>query len=83
MLCKKGDAANEMFLTVSEKFLVTEFGIELPPGSPVGELGFLTPSNERTATVECTEAAQVLTIITKGYWSCTSKTRNSAIIFLC
>ena len=62
VLCKKGDAANEMFLTVSGKFFVTEFGIELPPGSPVGELGFLTPNNQRTATVECTEAAQVLTI---------------------
>jgi CRP-like cAMP-binding protein len=38
VLCKKGDPANEMFLTVSGKFLVTEFGIELPPGSPMGEL---------------------------------------------
>jgi hypothetical protein len=62
VLCKKGDVANEMFLTVSGKLLVTEFGIELPPGSPVGELGFLTPNNLRTATVECTETAQVLTI---------------------
>ena len=61
----KGDAANEMFLTVSGKFLVTEIGIELPPGSSVGELGFLTPNNQRTATVECTEAAQVLTITYK------------------
>ena len=62
VLCKKGDAANEMFLTVSGKFLVTEIGVELPPGSPMGELGFLTPDNQRTATIECTEAAQVLTI---------------------
>jgi len=62
VLCRKGDAANEMFLTVNGKFLVAEFGIELPPGSPVGELGVLTPNNQRTATVECTEAAQVLTI---------------------
>ena len=62
VLCKKGDAANEMFLTVSGKFLVTEIGVELPPGSPMGELGFLTPNNQRTATVECTQAAQVLTI---------------------
>ena len=62
VLCKKGEPANEMFLTVSGKFLITEFGIELPPGSPVGEIGFLTPNNQRTATVECTEAAQVLTI---------------------
>ena len=62
VLCKKGDAANEMFLTVSGKFLVTEIGVELPPGSPMGELGFLTPDNRRTATIECTQAAQVLTI---------------------
>ena len=62
VLCKKGDAANEMFLTVSGKFLVTEIGVELPPGSLMGELGFLTPNNRRTATVECTEAAQVLVI---------------------
>ena len=62
VLCKKGDAANEMFLTVSGKFLVTEIGVELPPGSPMGELGFLTPNNQRTATVECTQAAQVLFI---------------------
>ncbi len=62
VLCKKGDVANEMFLTGSGKLLVTELAIELPPGSPVGELGFLTPNNRRTATVECTEAAQVLTI---------------------
>ncbi len=62
VLFKKGDAANEMFVTVSGKFLVTELGIEHPPGSVMGELGFLTPNNQRTATVECTEAAQVLTI---------------------
>jgi hypothetical protein len=31
VLCKKGETANEMFLTVSGNFLVTEFGIELPP----------------------------------------------------
>ena len=62
VLFKKGDAANEMFLTVSGKFLVTEIGVELPPGNPMGELGFLTPNRQRTATVVCTEAAQVLTI---------------------
>jgi CRP-like cAMP-binding protein len=62
VLCKKGDVANEMFLTVSGKLLVTELAIELPPGSPVGEIGFLTSNNRRTATVECTEAARVLTI---------------------
>jgi CRP-like cAMP-binding protein len=61
-LCKKDDAANEMFLTVTGKFLVTEINVELPPGRIVGELGFLTPNNRRTATVECIEDGQVLTI---------------------
>jgi len=51
-----------MFTTVTGKFLVTELGIELPPGRLVGELGFLSPNNQRTQTVECTEDGEVLTI---------------------
>jgi hypothetical protein len=62
ILMKKGDAADEMFLTVTGKFLVTEFNVELPPGRLMGELGFLTPNNRRTATIECIEAGHVLTI---------------------
>jgi CRP-like cAMP-binding protein len=62
VLFNKGNAANEMFLTVTGKFLVVEIGVELPPGRLMGELGFLTPNNRRTATVKCTEAGQVLTI---------------------
>jgi hypothetical protein len=62
VLFKKGDAANEMFLTVTGKFLVTEIGVALPPGRLMGELGFLSPNNRRTATVECTEDGHVLTI---------------------
>jgi CRP-like cAMP-binding protein len=61
-LCKKDDAANEMFVTVTGKFLVKEINVELPPGQIMGELGFLTPNNRRTATVECIEDGQVLTI---------------------
>ena len=62
ILMKKGDAAHEMLLTVTGKFLVTEFNIELPPGRLMGELGFLTPDNRRTATIECIEDGHVLTI---------------------
>jgi hypothetical protein len=61
-LFKKDDAANEMFLTVTGKFLVKEIGVELPPGRLMGELGLLTPNNRRTATVECIDDGQVLTI---------------------
>jgi hypothetical protein len=62
VLFRKGDTANEMFYTVSGKFLVTEIGIELPPGRIMGELGFLSPKNKRTQTVECSENGEVLTI---------------------
>jgi hypothetical protein len=61
-LFKKGDAAAEMFLTATGRFLVKEIGVELPPGRLMGELGFLTPNNQRTGTVECIEDGQVLTI---------------------
>ena len=43
VLFHKGDPANEMFLTVTGKFLVSEIGIELPPGRMMGELGFVDP----------------------------------------
>ena len=62
ILFKKGDAATEMLLTVTGKFLVKEIGVELPPGSIMGEFGFLTPNNRRTGVVECIEDGQVLTI---------------------
>src|SRR3569623_1074692 len=61
-LCKIGDPANEMFLTVTGKFLVKEINVEIPPGCLVVELGFLTPNNRRTGTVTCIEAGQVLAI---------------------
>ena len=62
VLFKKDDAAHEMLLTVTGRFLVTEIGVELPPGRLMGELGFLTPDNRRTATIECIEDGHVLTI---------------------
>jgi len=62
VLFKKDDIAKEMLLTVTGKFLVTEIGVELPPGRLMGELGFLSPDNKRTATIKCTEDGHVLTI---------------------
>src|SRR5262249_12677397 len=54
--------ANEMLLTVTGRFRVIEINVELPPGQLMGELGFLTPDNRRTATIECIEDGHVLTI---------------------
>jgi hypothetical protein len=62
ILFKKDDAAHEMLLTVTGKFLVKEISVELLPGRLMGEFGFLTPDNRRTATIECIEAGHVLTI---------------------
>src|SRR5688500_11646682 len=62
VLFHKGDAANEMFYTVTGKFLVKEIGIEIPAGRIMGELGFLSKNNRRTQTVECIESGDVLTI---------------------
>ena len=62
VLCKKGDEAHEMYLIVTGKFLISEINVELLPGQLMGELGFLTPNNRRTATMECIEDGQVLTI---------------------
>ena len=62
VLFHKGDPAKEMFLTVTGKFLVTEIGVELPPGRMMGELGFVDPKNRRTQTVECIEDGDVMTI---------------------
>ena len=62
VLFRKGETANEMFFTVTGKLLVTELGIEIPPGRLVGELGFLSPDNRRTQTVECVQDVEILTM---------------------
>jgi len=62
ILMKKGDVAREMLLTVTGRFRVIEINVDVPPGRLMGELGFLTPDNRRTATIECTEDGHVLTI---------------------
>ena len=58
----KGQKADEMFLITTGKFLVKEIGVELLPGRLMGELGFVTPNNKRTQTVECIEDGAVMTI---------------------
>lgn len=62
VLFHKGDHAEEMFYIVSGTCQIKELGIELHPGQLVGEMGFLTPEHERTATVECLDDVEMLTI---------------------
>lgn len=62
VMFNKGDPADEMFLIVKGRFLVTELNIELLPGHIIGEMGLLTPDNRRTQTVVCTQGGHVLSI---------------------
>ena len=62
ILFAKGERADEMFCTVTGRYLLVELGIELEPAQVVGELGFLAPDNRRTATLECIEGGKVLSI---------------------
>lgn len=62
VLFRKGDHAHEMFYIVSGTCRLVELGIDLQPGQLVGEMGFLTPENRRTGTVECLTDVEMLTI---------------------
>jgi hypothetical protein len=62
ILFAKGEPANEMFCTVTGRYLLIELGIEVKPGQVVGELAMLAPDNRRTATLECIEEGGALSI---------------------
>jgi hypothetical protein len=62
LLFAKGEPANEMFCTVSGRYVLVELGLEIEPGDVVGELAMLSPENRRTATLECIEDGKVLSI---------------------
>jgi hypothetical protein len=62
ILFAKGEPASEMFCTVTGRFRLLELGIELKPGQLVGELAMLAPDNRRTATLECIEEGEALSI---------------------
>jgi CRP/FNR family transcriptional regulator, cyclic AMP receptor protein len=62
ILFAKGEPANEMFCTVTGRYRLLELGIGLKPGQLVGELAMLAPDNRRTATLECIEDGEALSI---------------------
>jgi CRP/FNR family transcriptional regulator, cyclic AMP receptor protein len=62
LLFAKGDVADCMFFTISGRYRLKEIDIELLQGQVVGEMGFMSPSNTRTQTLECLEAGEVLSI---------------------
>jgi hypothetical protein len=62
ILFAKGETAEEMFCTVTGRYRLLELGIDLAPGSVVGELAMLAPDNKRTATLECIADGDALSI---------------------
>ncbi|MBB4039539.1 hypothetical protein GGR34_001181 [Microvirga flocculans] len=62
VLFAKGDVADCMFFTISGRFRLKEIGIDLVQGQVVGEMGFMSPSNTRTQTLECLDDGEVLSI---------------------
>ena len=53
---RAGDPADHLLMISSGRFRLVEAGIELEAGKMVGELGFLSPGNARTMTLECIAA---------------------------
>ena len=62
VLFAKGETASEMFCPVTGQYRLIELGIEVMPGQLVGELAMLAPDNRRTATLECIEEGEALSI---------------------
>jgi hypothetical protein len=62
ILFAKGETASEMFCTVTGRYRLIELGIEMKPGQVVGELAMLAPDSRRTATLECIEEGDALSI---------------------
>jgi hypothetical protein len=62
ILFAKGETADEMFCPVTGRYLLLELGLEVKPSQLVGELAMLAPDNRRTATLECIEQGDALSI---------------------
>ena len=62
VLFRKGEAADAMFFVVSGRYRLTEFGIDIPPGEIVGELGLFALNKSRTLTLECVGDGELMRI---------------------
>jgi hypothetical protein len=58
----RGDAASEMFVTLSGRFRLRELHLEFGAGEVLGELGLLSPGQKRGQTLECLEDGVIQTI---------------------
>src|SRR5262249_7125074 len=59
---RKGDQADAMFIVTGGKFRLAESGIEIPPGAVVCVLGLLSPTSQRTQSLMCEDAGELMSI---------------------
>jgi CRP/FNR family transcriptional regulator, cyclic AMP receptor protein len=62
VLFSQGDAADRLFIVLSGRCRLYGSGIEIPPGSVVGELALLSPDKTRTQSLKCEESGEILEI---------------------
>ncbi|MEQ1771729.1 MAG: cyclic nucleotide-binding domain-containing protein [Devosia sp.] len=59
ILFRSGDKASELYVVHSGRYRIVDRDIEFGSGQLMGELGFLSPDNLRTATLECVVPGEV------------------------
>jgi CRP/FNR family cyclic AMP-dependent transcriptional regulator len=59
VLFRRGDPADCLYFLAEGRLLLEELGVELGPGSLVGEIGIFTPAGTRTATARALDDIEV------------------------
>jgi len=59
LIFAKGDKVEHLYYIASGRVSIEEVGVELGAGDILGEIGFFTDAETRTATARCIEAAEV------------------------
>ena len=77
-LVKQGEPADALYIVVSGRFSVSRDGrrapiAEIGPDQPIGEIGFITHSESRTATVTAMRDSIVLRLARRDFEQLTSK----------
>jgi cyclic nucleotide-binding protein len=62
VLFNKGETANSLFFVVSGLCRLVESGIEIAPGTIVGEFGMISPDKTRSQTLQCVKPGELLEI---------------------
>ena len=61
-LCRRGDAAQDIFYLASGRAHIIELDLDIGPGNLIGEIAMFAPDRKRSQTVECRDDCVVLAI---------------------